>query len=68
MTKWKFRLTLQYNKEADKGWDVKGYDELIADSLTELLSKLLILVVGVQKKIHEDEMLEERIRKDDIPF
>lgn len=67
--KWTFRLTLQYKKTADKGWNVDGYDELIATNLIQLLSQLLILITSVQRRIHEDEILELRMQNDDeIPF
>jgi len=68
MAKWHFRLTLQYRKDIDKGWSVDGYDELITTNLIQLLSQLLILITSVQRKIHEDEMLELRMQNDDIPF
>lgn len=68
---WKFRLTLQYGTTEAKGFDVQGYDELIADNFIQLLSQFNILVASVQRKISEEEAtarLAERYVDDDIPF
>ncbi len=71
MSDWKFRLTLQYKKtNGGSNWSVDGYDELIADNLIQLVSQFIVLITSIQRKIHEDELLELRAEQydNDIPF
>lgn len=68
---WKFRLTLQYENDDNETFDVKGYDELLADNFVKLLSQFIILVATVQRKIAEEEAqarMAGRFIDDDIPF
>ena len=68
----KFNLKLQYSfiGKSEGTWIVnpENYFEITASSLIELLAKLLLKIVMLQQKIHEDEMLEFRMNSDDIPF
>lgn len=47
---------------------VASVNKIEADDLVHLFSQLLILVVAVQREIHEEEMLALRCENDDIPF
>jgi len=72
--KLQFRLVLQVQtnlKPFDIMAESNSYDELHATSFVELLSKFLILITSVQKRIHDDMMRElapKGVLDDDIPF
>lgn len=60
----KYELTLT-TKEDDK---FKSLDKIQADGLIYLLVQFNFLILNLQKKEHDEEMLELRMENDDIPF
>lgn len=59
-----FELTIVRRDEKD----IKTYDKIEGDSLVEVLSKFLLVIVKIQNDIHEELIKELESRSDDIPF
>ena len=57
-----FEITL-IARDVDK---INCFEKAEADTLVELMAKLLLIVVKVQQQQHEME--KRKIRDDDIPF
>ena len=67
-----YNLTLQYEaKGKTPGYFIVNPEhriEILGEDLVELLSKLLIEITILQRKIYEEELRAGEIEHDDIPF
>lgn len=60
----KYELTLTIRNE-DK---FESLDKILADDLLHLVSQFNMVILQVQRKEHDEEMLAIRMENDDIPF
>lgn len=60
----KYELTLTVQNE-DK---FESLDKIKADDLLHLVSQFTFVVLNIQRKEHEKEILAIRMEHDDIPF
>ena len=61
-----FKLTLMWCEP--ESFKYKQVDTIEADDLIELLTKFNIVLINLQRIIHKEELLELRMKDDDIPF
>ena len=52
----------------NEGKIIKSLDKIQSDDLIHLATQFSILLMQVQRREHEDEMLALRMDNDDIPF
>lgn len=64
----KLEITLVWRDGINGKLDIKEIDKIEADNLTQLLSQLLLVIVRIQQKMHEDIVSEMIDSSDDIPF
>lgn len=59
-----YQITLSIS-DANK---ITHHEVIKSNDLIQLMAQLLMLVVRVQRDMHEDELLKLRMIDDDIPF
>lgn len=60
----KYEITLTIRNE-DK---FESLDKIVADDLLHLASQLTFVLLNIQRKEHDKELLAVRMENDDIPF
>lgn len=60
-----YQITLSISDSTNK---IAHYEVIKSNDLVQLMVQLSMLVVCVQRDMHEDELLKLRMIDDDIPF
>jgi len=60
-----FELTLVVRKPDGK---FESMDKIEADDLVQLVCQLNLVIITIQRKMHEEYLLGMRMENDDIPF
>jgi len=60
-----FEITIVYRPSSKR---IQVIDKIESDDIIQLLSQFNLVIVNLQRTIHEEELLALRIENDDIPF